>query len=165
MTGYLGALCIIKPHTFVLEMGIITALLANLLAGSSIIIAKVLSKNDSTLVLMGYNNIGVFMAAALFNFNGWHVIGWKDGALLSLMALLGLAAQYCSLTALKQSRPSFLAPFDYTRLLFSFLIGFTIFQEVPDLYTILGSFMIILATYIITYREENHIKALKQKIP
>jgi drug/metabolite transporter (DMT)-like permease len=153
--GYLGALCIIKPHRFVLEIGIITGLLANILAGSSIILAKILSRYDSTVTIMGYTNIGLFLVAAVLNFHGWQAIGLKDLGLLAVIALLGLCAQYCSITALKQTRPSFLAPFEYTRLLFSFLIGFLFFRELPDPYTIIGSIIIIGATYTITYREKS----------
>lgn len=151
--GYSGALLIIKPHNFVVDIAIMTSLLANVLAGSSIILAKILSKQDSTTTIMGYGNIGIFLAASLLNFNSWQVIGLKDLGRLALISLLGLCTQYCSITAVKLTSPSFTAPFEYARLLFSFSIGFLFFNEIPDYYTTAGSLVIIGSTYMITYRK------------
>ena len=153
--GYVGAICILKPHRFALEWGILTALLANLLAGSSLILAKILSKEESTLTIMGYTNVGTFVASSLLNINGWQRVALNDLGLLLLIALLGLCSQYSSLTALRSSTPSFLAPFEYTRLVFSFMIGFLFFQEIPDIYVFLGSIIIVTATYCIVYRENK----------
>ena len=153
IVGYSGAFLIIKPHNFVVDVAILTSLLANILAASSIILAKVLSRHDSTTTIMGYGNIGIFLVASLLNFNTWQAIDLKDLGRLAIIAFLGLCTQYCSITAVKLTSPSFTAPFEYTRLLFSFSIGFLFFKEFPDYYTIIGSLIIIGSTYMITYRK------------
>jgi len=44
-------------------------------------------------------------------------------------------------------------PFDYTRLVFGGLIGFVIFNEVPDKWTLAGAAVIIGSALYIAHRE------------
>jgi drug/metabolite transporter (DMT)-like permease len=153
--GYLGALCIIQPRSITLEIGILTSLLANLFAGCSTIIGKIISKQDSIPTMVSYTNIGLTIIFGGLSYPQWQVIEGRHMLLLALCGLLGFGAHYCYLAALKKVSPSFLAPFEYTRLLFTFSIGFLCFRELPNFYTVLGSMMIIVATYLITYRDSR----------
>jgi drug/metabolite transporter (DMT)-like permease len=155
LVGYLGTLFIIQPRSIALEIGIITALLANFFAGCSTVITKILSRKDSNLTIISYTNLGLTSIFGFLSYPHWQLLGWRDMSLLASCGVLGLSAHYCYLAALKKASPSFLAPFEYTRLLFAFSIGFLFFRELPNLYTILGSTMIITATYIITYRDSH----------
>jgi len=155
LMGYLGTLCIIRPSAIDFDIGIITALLANLLAGFGAITSKVLSQRVDKLAIITYNALGMFIVFGFLSYPHWHVLDQKVLFTLACMGALALGASYSYLTALKKSSPSFLAPFGYTRLIFAFIIGFVLFRELPTWYTILGSAMIIGATYIITYRDSK----------
>jgi drug/metabolite transporter (DMT)-like permease len=82
------------------------------------------------------------------------VISMLDITILCFMGLLSIFTQFCLFTALKYSNPSFLAPFEYIRIFFAVIIGILIFKEVPSLYTIIGSIIIISSTYLLTYLEK-----------
>ncbi len=153
--GYCGVVLVIRPTSFILDFGIITALLANILASCSIISAKILSRTDSTITIMLYSNICIIIFSAMLNVNGWQILEMKDLLLLSGTGLLGVTTQFCSMSALKFCAPSFLAPFEYTRMFFGVLIGLFIFQEIPTLYAVIGSVIIICSTYMLTYIEKK----------
>ncbi len=153
--GYLGTLCIIQPRSLTLETGIVTSLLANFFSGCSTILGKIISKQESSLTIVSYTNIGLTIIFGVLSYPYWRVMEERDVLLLASGGLLGVSAHYCSLTALKRVSPSFLAPFGYTRLLFTCFIGFLFFHELPSFYTILGSMIVIAATYIITYRDSH----------
>ena len=155
LAGYAGTLCIIQPRSMVLEMGILTSLLSNFLAGCSTIMSKIISKHDSSLTIISYTSIGLTTIFGCLSYPYWQVLAWRDVLLLASGGALGLTAHYCYLTAIKKTSPSFLAPFEYTRLLFAFLIGFVFLNEIPNFYTILGSIIIVATTYIITYRDKR----------
>jgi len=106
---------------------------------------------------MLYSNIGITVVSFLFNVQGWQVVSVNDLILLSCMGILSLITQFCSITALKYSSPSFVAPFEYMRIPFAILIGLIIFHEIPDMYTILGSIIIVSSAYMLT--------CLNNKIP
>jgi len=149
--GYAGVLLVIRPTSFILDTGTISALCANLLASFCIIIIKILSRYDSTVTIMLYSNIGISVMACLFNIYGWQALDLSDIKLLLLTGLLGIITQFCSITALKYSTPSFVAPFEYTRIFFALLIGMLIFKEIPDIYMIIGTVTIIFSAYMIVY--------------
>jgi drug/metabolite transporter (DMT)-like permease len=66
------------------------------------------------------------------------------------MGALGTIVQVCTITALKYSTPLFVAPFEYTRLIFATVIGFVVFREIPDIYTVVGSIVILFSAYMLT---------------
>ena len=145
-----------KTCIIFLDLGTASALLANLLAASAIIIVKILSRYDSTITIMLYTNIGITIVSFLFNIHGWQLLDLKDFIPISFMGILGITTQFCSITALKYSSPSFVAPFEYTRIFFVILIGFTVFDEIPDIYTVFGSAAILSSAYMITYLDSKN---------
>ena len=159
--GYIGIILVIRPTTMVLDIGMLSALLANILAACCIIIVKTLSRYDSTITIMLYSNVGITITLFLLNTHGWSksldILDITDVVILSLTGLLGVFTQFCSFSALKHSKPSFLAPFEYTRIFFAIIIGVLVFQESPDLYIIAGSIIIVSSTYLITHLENNNL--------
>ena len=162
--GYLGVLILIRPMSFCLDLGTVSAVLSNILSACIIIITKVLSRYDSTVTMMLYANVGATIIAFLFNIHDWHIIAIKDLILLFFMGLLTIIIQLCSITALKYSGPSFIAPFEYTRMFFAILIGLIMFSEIPDICTILGSVVILVSVYTLTYLDHNGSRKLDKKL-
>ena len=155
LVGYLGTLCILQPGAIHFEIGIITALLANLLAGCGSITSKILSQRVSNLAIIIYNTLGMAIIFGFLSYPYWHLLNQQVFGILAGMGALALGSNYCYLTALKKASPSFLAPFEYTRLIFAFIVGFVLLGESPTWHTILGSMMIIGAAYTITYRDSK----------
>ena len=71
--------------------------------------------------------------------------------MLLLTGLIGIITQLCSINAIKCSTSSFVAPFEYTRTFFALLIGVLVFGELPNIYMIIGTAIIIGSAYMIVY--------------
>ena len=112
LVGYLGTLCIIQPGTINFELGIITALLANLIAGFGAITSKILSQRVDKLAIIVYNTLGMTIIFGGLSYPHWYLLDQKVLFVLACMGALALSANYCYLTALKKASPSFLAPFE-----------------------------------------------------
>lgn len=151
--GYLGVIVMVRPHEMPISIGVWVELLANLFAAFSIICVKLLSRTESTLTIMLYANTATTFIAGLLVLGVWKTPEPQD--LMALMAIgaLGVFSQYCSVTALRYANPSYLAPFEYTRLIFAIPVGYLFFHELPTLWTLFGSLMIIGATYGLTRLE------------
>jgi drug/metabolite transporter (DMT)-like permease len=84
--------------------------------------------------------------------------GWTNPSAFGLLliacaaALLIVGYQFI-IMAMRSGEISFVAPFRYTGLLFSILLGFLIFSDVPDLAMILGSAIIVGSGLYMLYRE------------
>jgi drug/metabolite transporter (DMT)-like permease len=152
--GYIGVIVMVRPHEIPISIGVWVELLANLFAALSIICVKLLSRTESTLTIMLYANTVTTLIAGFLVLGVWKTPEPQDLLILMTVGALGVFSQYCSVTALRFANPSFLAPFEYTRLIFAVPVGYLFFHELPTLWTLLGSLMIIGATYGLTRLED-----------
>ena len=60
-------------------------------------------------------------------------------ALLALVGALGAVGQFCQVRAFAVGELMAVAPIDYSRLIFAGIIGFLLFAELPDRYTLVGA--------------------------
>ena len=75
-------------------------------------------------------------------------------------AIVGTIAQMLTIWGLKLGATTVVMPADYTRLIFAGIYGFILFNEIPYLNEIIGSFVIIITTMIILYLD-NIKKTIK----
>jgi drug/metabolite transporter (DMT)-like permease len=151
--GYFGVLVMVRPHELAISTGVWVELLANLFAALSIICVKLLSRTESTLTIMLYANTVMTFIAGIVAYSFWQTPATPDLIALFAIGALGVFSQFCSVSALRFANPSYLAPFEYTRMCFAIPVGYLYFQEIPTLWTIIGSLMIIGATYGLTRLE------------
>ena len=62
-----------------------------------------------------------------------------DWLLLCSLGALGGLGHYCVARAMTYASANFVAPFNYTQMIGSVIVGYLMFAEVPDLYTWLGT--------------------------
>lgn len=146
--GYIGVLMVIRPDEYVLDIAIMSAFFANVLASICTIIIKKIAEYDSIITIMLYGNIGIFLVSSILCIPQWYTLDLIDIGLIALTGICGLITQVCSINALKLTSPGFIAPFEYFRLLFAISIGYLIFNETLCLSTIIGMTIIIMSNYI-----------------
>jgi drug/metabolite transporter (DMT)-like permease len=69
------------------------------------------------------------------------------------MGVAALIAQACYIKGMSIGDAVAMAPIDYTRLLFALVIGFVLFQDVPNPLAMAGAAVVVAATLFITFRE------------
>ncbi|MFD1986933.1 DMT family transporter [Mesorhizobium newzealandense] len=92
-------------------------------------------------------------AALLSPMGGWTPMTGKSTALLALAAVLVLIGYQFIIMAMRAGDISFIAPFRYTALIWSILLGLFIFSDIPDLPMIIGATIIIGSGLYALYRE------------
>ena len=78
---------------------------------------------------------------------------FADLLLLGGMGVLGVITQACYIRGMSEGDAAVMAPIDYTRLVFAVILGYALFQELPNRMTLLGATVIITSTVYITWRE------------
>lgn len=71
------------------------------------------------------------------------------------MVLLGALSYYAIVLAMRLGEVSYVTPFRYTRLIFALIIGFLVFDEVPDVLMLLGSGVIVASGIYTVWRERK----------
>jgi hypothetical protein len=83
----------------------------------------------------------------------WRTWTGDELALLALVGILGAVGQFCQVSAHAAGELMAIAPIDYSRLIFAGIMGFLLFAELPDRYTLVGAAIIVGSTLYIAYRE------------
>lgn len=154
IVGFLGVLLILQP-TASGHGGwpAFAALASAALFATTITGMKLMTRDNSVLVLTTWSAIlGLVLAAPVAAFE-WRWPTWPDLALLSVMGVAGLVAQSCYIKGMAIGDTTAMAPIDYSRLLFALIVGFILFQDVPNPIAMIGAGIVIASTLFITFRE------------
>jgi drug/metabolite transporter (DMT)-like permease len=153
--GYLGVLLIIQPtEGGSIDQATLVALGANMLAGIAIVMSKKLTDTDASETILFYPTFGIVLFSGIGALWFWQTPSAVDLAKLGGMGVLGVLSQYCYLNALKHAPASFVTPFEYTRLCMGIPIGYVLFGEVPDLWVLMGSLVIVLSVFFLVRTDD-----------
>jgi drug/metabolite transporter (DMT)-like permease len=83
----------------------------------------------------------------------WVTPSWHDIAFGIFIGVASTLGQWIVVLAFRYGDASVLAPFSYTQLLWVSILGFLIFGEVPDRWTILGAGFIVASGLYTAHRE------------
>jgi drug/metabolite transporter (DMT)-like permease len=81
--------------------------------------------------------------------------GWREIGLGLVTGGASTVAQWLVVLAFQQARASVLAPFSYSQLIWSGLLGYVIFGNVPDRWTLIGAAVIIASGLYTAHRERT----------
>jgi drug/metabolite transporter (DMT)-like permease len=141
--GFIGVLLVVKPtpehfhpaHLFVLGFSVSSAFMS--------ITARKLVSTESVLALNFYIYPLSALLAAWWAIPEWQPISLKGWILVLAVAVLATFAMICITRAMHCAKPTVVAPFDYTRIIWTVSLGWLIWGELPDRLSIAGIVIII----------------------
>lgn len=159
--GFIGVLIMTRPGSGVFDPAALVPLLASVFYALAMISIRRLAATEPPTTIVFYFTIFATIAA-LFTLPlgrldpslAWQwprsagEIGW-----LVLIGMMGGAAQIALTTAFRRASVSVVAPFDYMALVYGFLLGFMLFDELPDEYLIIGGLVVVASGIYIIHRE------------
>jgi drug/metabolite transporter (DMT)-like permease len=153
--GFAGVLIIVRPG---FEGFSAYSLLALLCVGFCTIrdlITSKLPSNIPTLLVSCATSIAVTITgiALVSPMGGWTPMSLNNTLFLMFAAVLLLFGYHFIILATRTGEMSFIAPFRYTSLLWSIVLGIVIFAEIPDLPMIVGATFIVVSGIYALYRE------------
>jgi drug/metabolite transporter (DMT)-like permease len=119
----------------------------------TLVMTRMLSGKESTITTMTYSAIvGLGILTALVPLV-WVAPSWHDIMFGILIGVSSTAGQWIVVLAFRYADASVLAPFSYTQLLWVSILGFLIFGEVPDVWTVTGAAFIVASGLYTAHRE------------
>jgi len=153
VVGFIGVLVVIRPGTSVFQWASV------LLLGSAIcyaiyqIIIRRLAGVDHPATSIFYSVLlGAILMSMLVPFVWVTPRNWLDWVLLLSLGALGGLGHYCVAKAMTYASANFVAPFNYTQMIGSVIVGYLMFAEVPDLYTWAGTALIVGAGLLVGWQ-------------
>lgn len=158
--GFIGVLLIIRPGFQEVGIPQLLALLAAALIAGSMLSNKSLARTESPNAMVVW--MGVFMS--LFSLPpALYVWSWPKGDVWLWLLLLGVVATLAHLAinrAFAAADASFIAPYGFVQIPFVAGVGYIAYSEVPDIWTWIGSVVIIGSGIYIAKREAKKTKAV-----
>jgi drug/metabolite transporter (DMT)-like permease len=155
IVGFCGAMIIIRPGMGIVHWAVILPVIAALFWANYQIITRILSRTDGALTTLFYTSAGGVFFTSLVVWPFWMMPSLKQLFVLAWMGLLGTLGHYFLIKAFEIAPASMLAPFSYTSILWSTLLGFVIFRDFPDGWTMAGAVIIISSGLYIIQRERR----------
>jgi drug/metabolite transporter (DMT)-like permease len=151
--GLIGVLIILRPGSSAFHAAAFFPIVSALAWACTLIMTRMLSGREHAITTMAYSSIvGVCVISALVPFV-WVAPTWHDILFGIFIGVASTAGQWIVVLAFRYADASVLAPFSYTQLLWVSILGFLIFGEVPDIWTVTGAVFIVASGLYTAHRE------------
>lgn len=157
VVGFSGVIMITRPFGSGFEPWAIVALGGTVFGTLVVLTIKLLSRTESTLTIMFYFAAFTTLFALIPALYVWKPPTVEEWLLLALTGTLGIIGQSMFTHGVKLGDTSFVMPFDYLRIVYSFIIGFVFFAELPGAWSFAGA-AVIIASSVYLVRTENRGK-------
>jgi drug/metabolite transporter (DMT)-like permease len=152
--GFFGAIIVLRPDISV-NVGGIFILISSLIWSISLIFIKKLTETDSPVTISLYAGVGMIPATFVAAYPYLTLPNLYQFSIIFFIAITGTIAQTLLNSAFKRGELAILLPLDYLKLIWSVLIGYTIFVESTPYTLWIGGFLIVGASSYIAWRERN----------
>ena len=155
LIGFLGILVYARPFTAGFEPGVFVGALGAFTGGLVVICIKRLQTSEPTRVIMFYYAFWNALIAAVPALIWWVTPNAYEFLILTMVGFLGISGQALITHGLSQGDATVLVPLDYSRILYSAVIGYLLFHEVPGPWSFAGMALIIAASLYLVLTEKR----------
>ncbi len=143
--GFVGVLIILRPTSSIFDPKALLPLLAAFVLGLYQVVTKKVSEHDTTETSLFYTSIiGIFIMSLLAS-NFWTPVSSSSYILFLIVGIFFSLGIYLQIIALSMASASIIQPFHYTLIFWAIIFGYIFYNDIPDLFTIVGAVIITLS--------------------
>lgn len=151
--GFAGAMIIIRPAGEVVNLWAAFPLATAFLYALYMVTTRQLSRTDSSLTTLVYTGlVGTLVMSAIVPFDWVAPDAW-GWVLMVALGVMGSLNHFALILAFRAAPAAVISPFDYSRLIWATMLGYVIFGNLPDGWTVLGA-AVIVGAGLYVYRRE-----------
>ena len=154
--GFVGVLLITRPGLGGMHSAALFTLGATICYAFYAVITRIVSRVDSNQTSLFYANfIGALAMLPVIPFVWQPPVDWAVVLLMMMIGALGSTGHYFLIAGHKLAPASVLSPFVYTQLIWVIILGYLVFGQVPNRWTIAGAAIVIVSGLYLLYRERK----------
>jgi drug/metabolite transporter (DMT)-like permease len=157
--GFAGIMLYARPFSGGFDPGALVGAAGALAGGLVVICIKRLATTEPTRVIMFYyaswNALFALVPAALF----WVTPTLPQLALLTVVGFLGIGGQSLITHGLTMGEATVLVPLDYSRIIYSAVLGYLLFNEIPGPWSFAGMALIVACSLYLVLTEKRRVAA------
>lgn len=160
LSGFAVIGYILRPGGDLLNVWSLLILFSAFLYSCSIVTMRYLGTRESRVVIISSGSLLGVVAALPFLAGAWTPVGIHDALLFLLMGSIGAFGIACIAYAF-QTAPSaaVIAPFHYTQMVWGAILGYVLFNEIPQMQTMVGAALLIAGGLLLIWMETRALKA------
>jgi len=157
LLGFIGVLIVLRPGTMPIELAAVGVLLAALCFALSSIITRKIGNDEPTLSFAFYSAL---VSLTLFTilmvvFDGFATLPTIPQLTFFIsVAFFHVGGTFAVTRAFKGHDTAIIAPFHYVQLIWGIFFGYILFEQTIDMWTAIGSGIIVASGIYLIYREK-----------
>lgn len=151
--GFCGVLIASNPVGLSISWPVYLALQAAVLWASGMVLLRKTALHEKSQVQMAVSNILFILMTATMAILHWKTPTLYEFTLLCATGVIAGVAQFALFEGMRQAPVSVLAPFEYTSLVWAFVLGYLIWGDIPQQNVFTGAALILSAGLIIIISE------------
>jgi len=161
LMGFAGVLLIARPGSGLAPVGVLCALASVLAIASYQLLSRVLATTEQTLAQLFYSAVAgsVIFGTMVPLFWPERMPTLLEGALFACLGLFGGVGHFMLTAAYRHAPASLLAPMNYLQLLWALLLGWLVFDQVPDAIGMLGMAIVAGSGVIVALRSGSSARS------
>ncbi|GAA6180556.1 DMT family transporter [Shimia sp. NS0008-38b] len=153
VVGLCGVLIVVRPGATSLSGGHFSALLAASAAALQSVIVRKIGREERRVVLMLYPLLISVATMSVVMAFVYVPVELEDLAGFAIVALFGFVATLLMVVSYTLGEAALVAPMQYSQIIWAVLFGVLLFDETPDVATLLGAAIIVASGLFIIARE------------
>jgi len=155
LMGFVGVLIVSRPGTIHFTLPLFGLFIAAIILALNVLIIRRLANTQSSIAFAFYGTIGGLVVSGFFAFQNFVSVPLTDMLIFVLCGIIGGIGGLCISGASKILESSVFAPIQYVQLVAGFIMGYLFFSDLPDVFEIFGSLVIVFSGLFIIYRENQ----------
>lgn len=157
--GFMGVLVIMRPGSDSFHWAMLLSIASSFCGAIYNIVTRKVGGRDRAETSLFYVGLVGAMAAAVPLPFAWQAPQGLQWLYLGFMGLAGTIGHFMLIQAHRLAPASVLAPFMYTQIVWMILIGYALFGDVPDFWTIAGAAIVVTSGLFVFAGEARASKA------
>ena len=153
--GFIGVLFVIRPGFQEINLAFISSLCTGLFYALYMISTRKLTNSDTPLKTLAFTGLVGLVSMSIFQPIIWVQPTSYEWFLMLSLGLVAAIGHFLIILSFRYVEASLLAPFSYWEILMNIIIGYYFFGDIPDNWTWLGLFIIILSGIYILLRKKT----------
>ena len=155
LIGFAGVLIVSRPGTIHFTLPLFGLFFAAIILALNVLIIRRLANTQSSITFAFYGTVGGLVISGMFSFQNFVSVPLEDLIIFIVCGIIGGIGGLCISGASKMLESSVFAPIQYIQLVAGLIMGYLFFRDLPDIFEIIGSLVIVFSGLFIIYRENK----------
>ncbi len=157
LIGLGGVLIIVRPGGGLWHWASLMPLIGAAFFALFQLITRMLASTERTNTTLFYSGIGGMIWTSLLVSFFWSAPAFIHWCVFLVTGAMGAMAHLLMISAFNRAEASFLAPYNYSKLIWVTVLGYWVFDDIPTMNMWLGTILIVAAGFYVMYREKYRL--------